>query len=184
MKLYFNELKDYSSNRPLEINETINVQQQLLQRFPDQVLDASEFKISGVAFTDKGDVVTSLHVEGTLTVPSTRSLRPVDLPVEFQMDEIYVNSKAAEQRYDDEEAVFMVNEDGKIDIDNAVAENIVLQIPMIVLSSDEIAGNEEMPKGNGWEVLSSEEFQKRQEDTNKVDPRLAKLSQFFDDSEG
>ena len=183
MKLYFNELKDYSSNRPLEINEKINVEQQLLQRFPDQVLSASEFTISGDVFTDKGDVVTSLHVTGTLTVPSTRSLKPVELPMDFRLDEIYVNSKAAEKRYDDEEAVFMVDEDGKIDIDNAVVENIILQIPMIVLSSDEIAGNEQMPKGNDWEVLSSEEFQKRQEDTKTVDPRLSELSHFFDDNQ-
>lgn len=181
VKLSFKELEDYSSSNPLQINELIDLKDTLRTRFPDEILDASQIQLTGTAFTNKGDVILDLRVNGTVTVPSTRSLEPVELPLDFMIDEIYVLTQAAEECYDETEAVFIV-ENGVIDVNNTVAENIVLQIPMSVLSSDEAAGKN-MPKGNDWEVLSAEEFEQRKEDNKKVDPRLAKLSELFNDED-
>lgn len=70
-----------------------------------------------------------------------------------------------------------------IDLDESVEDNILLAIPMQLLSEDEQQSTE-MPHGSGWEVITEETFQERaaQKANETIDPRLAKLSELFGDS--
>ena len=40
-----------------------------------------------------------------------------------------------------------------------------------------------MPEGNDWEVISEDDLAEKEANDKKVDPRLAKLKNFFDDSD-
>ena len=86
-------------------------------------------------------------------------------------------------RYEDEdEVVFLIKKGDSIDFDTALAENIVEQVPLRVLSAEEKSGKP-MPNGKGWSVISEDHYKAQQQKDDKVDPRLAKLQNLFPDQD-
>lgn len=183
MKWFFKDLQKYSDTDPFTFDETLDIKSELLTRYADEVIDATTFKINGTAFADRGDVIVDTHIVGKLVVPSSRSLTPVDLPLDFTVEEYYVPSKAAESRYDKDDVVFILGEEDEIDIRSAVIDNVILHIPMHILSPEEKAGKVAMPSGNDWKVLSVDDYENQKAELKTVDPRLAKLQNFFNDQE-
>ncbi|AEV95384.1 YceD family protein [Pediococcus claussenii] len=177
MQLYFSELRKH--REPYSFEETLDLEQQLKERFPDLVLGCSLIEFSGLVVTDHSAVTIDARIVCELTVPSTRSLAPVQLKLDFPVNEIYVEDDAKLDDYSDEEVVVVV-EDDVIDLNRAVEDNIVLQVPMQVLTSDEVAKGT-MPSGNGWQVRSEKDEQA--EATKNIDPRLAKLQDLFKDND-
>lgn len=181
MKWSLNELQRYQ-DEPLQLDSTLDLSALLTERFPEDILAVKPVKISGYLSYDKADVMVTLKVETTITVPSSRSLRPVDLPLSFKYTEFYLGDAEHVKKYEDSDTVIVLDDDKMIDLDEAVAENIVLQIPMQVLSKEEQQSNE-FPAGNGWEVISEEEYVANETEPKKVDPRLAKLKELFPDQD-
>ncbi len=175
MKWYFKDLQKYSDTDPFTFNETLDIKADLLDRYAEQVIDADDFKIDGTAFSDRGDVIMDTHIVGKLVVPSSRSLAPVDLPLDFTVEEFYVPSHAAESRYGKADVVFVVGEDDEINVRSAVVDNVILHIPMHILTPEEEAGGV-MPSGQDWEVTSADD---QKSELKSVDPRLAELKNFF-----
>ncbi len=182
MKMYFRELQKYPESAPFKFEETLDIKQELLDRYADQVIDADKFTITGTAFADQGDVIIDYHVTGKLIVPSSRSLVPVDLPMDFDVEEFYVPSKAAEARYPKDSIVFVLDEEAEVDLTGSVIDNVILNIPMQVLSESEIK-TQDMPSGDGWEVMTADDFDKNKAELETVDPRLAKLKDLFDEND-
>ncbi|QEA30718.1 YceD family protein [Secundilactobacillus malefermentans] len=168
-------------DEPLQFNETTDVKEDLLNRKPMQVLDVSPVLVKGIVSVEKGHALVYAHVLTKLTVPSTRSLTPVELKLDFSFTEFYVADAGALKQFDESDVVIVVKNDS-IDFDKAVADNILLQIPMQVLSSDEKA-TEELPEGTDWEVIREEDLEAHKATNKVVDPRLAKLKEFFPDQE-
>ncbi|MEY8441284.1 DUF177 domain-containing protein [Lactobacillaceae bacterium 24-114] len=184
MKWSITELHRYS-DEPLHIQTTLDLSEFLTTTFPEMILGVTPVKVDGYVSYDQGDVTISTNVRTTVTVPSSRSLTPVELPLDFNFIETYVDDPAHLSRYEDDEKhdiIFVLKPGEKIDFDQVVAENIVEQIPLQVLSADERAG-QEMPNGKGWEVISEDDYKAKQQDAKKVDPRLAKLKKLFPDQD-
>ena len=81
----------------------------------------------------------------------------------------------------DEEILVLDND--TIDLTNSIEDNILLAIPLQVFTEEELKSSD-MPKGNDWEVISEEAYlQKKEESAETIDPRLAKLSELFNESE-
>ena len=74
----------------------------------------------------------------------------------------------------------MVIEDGFIDLEESVIDNILLGIPMQVLSEEEQA-SAEMPSGNHWSVLTEEQYDVLQDEKKKANNPFASLGGLFDD---
>lgn len=180
MKFYYKDLIKYPSNEPFRFKETINLTSELQSKDPEEILNASDFEINGYAFSDLGDVIISANVKGSIVVPSSRTLEPVELPLDFDLQEIYVLSKAAEKRYDESEVVFVIDEDAVMDMNSAIIDNIILRIPMQVLSEDEKAGKGFI-SGNDWEIISSDDYNNQKAENKNVDPRLEKLKNYFNE---
>ena len=83
---------------------------------------------------------------------------------------------------DEDEVVFLIKKGDSIDFDTALAENIVEQVPLRVLSAEEKSGKP-MPNGKGWSVISEDDYKAQQQKDDKVDPRLAKLQNLFPDQD-
>lgn len=185
MKWSIAELHRYS-DEPLHIQTTLDLNQILTTSFPDTILAVQPVKVDGYVSYDQGDVTISTHVQTTVTVPSSRSLTPVALPLDFSFTETYVDDPAHLSRYEDDEdndaIVFVLKHGEKIGFDEAVAENIVEQIPLRVLSDDERDGKS-LPNGKGWEVITEDDYKANQQNAKKVDPRLAKLKKLFPDQD-
>ena len=93
-------------DRPLVFEEVLTLKLNLQQREPD-IIDVSEFKIKGQLTVDQRAIIADVHVVGQLTVPSTRSLQPVDLPLDFNFSEIYVDPADEDlERFTDADMLF------------------------------------------------------------------------------
>lgn len=182
MKWSLTELRKNHRNDPLMFDETLNLKADLMERYGNEVLDIGPVHAKGLAsVVGGGDVVIVAQVTADLTVPSSRSLAPVDFPVNFKMTEFYVSDPTAVQRFEKTDVVMVVTDD-QIDLDKAVGDNIILQIPMHILSNAEQQG-EAMPTGQDWEVVSEENLEAVEKENQPVDPRLAKLKDFFPDQD-
>ncbi|HIW71038.1 MAG TPA: DUF177 domain-containing protein [Candidatus Levilactobacillus faecigallinarum] len=182
MKWSLTELRKNYRNDPMNFDETLDLKADLMARYGDEVLDLSAVTAKGlVSVVEGGDVVVVAKVKADLTVPSSRSLTPVHLPVDFEMTEYYVSDPAATQRFEKTDVVMVVTDD-QIDFDKAVGDNIILQIPMHILSDAESQGAA-MPEGKDWQVVSEADLDKVEAENQSVDPRLAKLKDFFPDQD-
>ena len=108
------------------------------------------------------ELYLSLEVSGTMIIPCAITLKPVEYPfdivIEGDLSEIH-----------DEIAEKCIN---SIDIFPIIWENILMEIPMRVVSPD--ADITEL-KGDGWRVITDEE--------EYVNPELSKLEELLKTSE-
>jgi len=114
-------------------------------------------------------------------VPSTRSLLPVELPVDIRINEAYniddVATDDLENLEDSNVIITIDDENPTINVYESIIDNILLSIPSKVLTKKEEQDNI-MPSGKNWEVLSEDEFKKQKEEEH-VNPEFAKLKDLF-----
>lgn len=180
MKWQFVELQKYKQEAyPFE--ETIDLAEKLTTNFGDVIEAIEPVQVKGFAQADRTDIIVHAHVETTIVTPSTRSGKPFTLPLSFDIDEVYINAEANAERYEIEDSVILIN-DEVIDFDQAVAEYIVLQIPLQVLAPGE--ADEPMPAGNGWVVISEDDYQQQAVDQPKAaNTPLAGLADLLKDED-
>ena len=166
MKWSLLELNKYKEE-PLVFSETLHLKEELLQR-DDTLLDVSPIKVEGLLAVNKSEYLLHYTIQVTVTVPSSRSLEPVALPMQITVDEVFMTKEQMDTR----------------DERFAAEEIILLDKPTIDLDESVEQNSQEMPSGNDWEVISEEAYleskQKAAEQT--VDPRLAKLSELLSDN--
>ncbi|PHL21481.1 YceD family protein [Enterococcus faecium] len=180
MKWSLLELRKYQET-PLTFHETLDLKAALMKR-DNLILDVAPVEVEGLVSVDKKGYIIHYTVQTTLTVPSTRSLEPVELPMDFSVDEVFMTEEQFQSRDEQMSAdEILLIEGPLLNLAESIEDNILLAIPMRVLTKEEEAATE-LPKGNDWEVVSEEEYQRRkmEEAENKIDPRLAKLSELFD----
>ncbi|OJG67340.1 hypothetical protein RV09_GL002556 [Enterococcus moraviensis] len=182
MKWSLLELNKYK-DKPCDFSETLDLKASLMKR-DNLILDVSPVKATGILTVGKEEYLLHYRIDVIVTVPSSRSLTPVPLTLAIDVDEVFMTPEQYQQRDErlaDEEIILL--EKPTIDLDESVEDNILLSIPIQVLSEDEQT-SQEMPKGDDWEVLSEEDYlMKRQEEAQQTtDPRLAKLSELFSET--
>lgn len=183
MKWSLLELRKYQ-DMPLTFEEILHFKDELMER-DKQIIDLAPVSVKGLVTVSEKEYLLHYTVETIITLPSTRSLLPVELPMQFSVDEIFMTPEQYEQREEsisDEEVLILENQ--TLDLSDSVADNILLEIPMQVLSEEEKNTNE-LPSGDDWVVLSEDEYQHQQESKEQttIDPRLAKLSSLFNEEE-
>ncbi|MCI1985798.1 MAG: YceD family protein [Lactobacillus sp.] len=162
---------------PLHVEETLQVKDALMTRDPE-ILDVSPIKVDAYISADDGDFLLSATLIGKLTVPSTRSLKPVVLPLDFTFSEVYVQDDDRKDKYENGELVITMADD-ELDLEAAVLDHVLLSIPMQVLTPEEAAG-EAMPSGADWEVVAEDDFKALQQEEKAADSPFAKLQGLFD----
>jgi len=181
MKWSLSQLKSYRET-PLQFDEALDIKHSLMTRYPE-IIDVKSVHAKGLASYSKDNVLITAKIEAMLTLPSSRSLTPVDVPLAFQMTEYHVPEGTDLSRFDEEtDTVVFIPEDDILDFDVAVEDNILIHIPMQILSEAEQDGSP-LPTGKGWEVLSEDDLALQAAELKTVDPRLAKLKNLFPDQE-
>mgnify|MGYP000131594233 FL=1 len=112
-----------------------------------------------------------------MVVPSSRSLKPVDYHEDFTFTENYIDRKPTKVELEDNDTIVQVEND-MIDLQTAVEDNILLHIPVTILTPEE-KEKDVYPEGNGWEVVSQATFDEGKK--NQINPAFAKLKNLFDD---
>ncbi|MBS9337821.1 YceD family protein [Fructobacillus parabroussonetiae] len=188
MKFLKQQLKKHR-NEPLQFEETLDLNPLIQERFSDLILTAEPVKVSGtVAVDDQDDYQLQATFHADLTLPSSRSLAPVSWAADLTIEETYVEDPKKIEQFEEDAAVFPLVENA-IDLDQAVLDNLVSALPFQVLTEDEKAGAP-LPEGKDWQVISEAEFLQEHpkeaaegdeaaEAETVLDPRLAKLDEFF-----
>lgn len=178
LKWTLSELAKYRQT-PLHFSETLDLKQELMERDPE-ILDVTPVAADGYVSFDDGDILVSVTLGGKLTVPSTRSLQPVVLPLDFTFSEVYLTDETHKDKYEDGQLVLDLDGD-TLDLHPAIADHVLLSIPMQVLTPEEAAQGI-MPKGDNWTVMGEDDFAKEQEQ-DRPNPAFEKLKGLFPDDD-
>lgn len=177
MKWRFSDLQNFGEEVK-HFTETLDVKDRLIGDFGNVVKDVSPVEVKGFTQADRADIIVHATVNVTVTTPSTRSLELVEVPLNFDIDEVYIQDSTHLDRYEEEQSVVVVEKD--IDFQEAVAEYIVVNIPLQVLTEEEAKG-QDMPTGQDWTVLTETDYE-NQADEEQSNTPLAGLADLFADS--
>ena len=131
------------------------------------LLKLDDVKINGEIFKNSlGNIELSLDVEGVMVLPCAITLKPVNYPFSIE-----ISGEIEELMENFEEN--STNFQNSIDILPIIWENILMEIPMRVVS-DEAKNSDITMEGEGWKFVTEEE--------EKLSP-LSELMDMIDDSE-
>ncbi|MFT9031585.1 MAG: YceD family protein [Leuconostoc pseudomesenteroides] len=179
MKFAKNQLLKYRQ-KLLMVAEQINLEAIAKERFSETVLALSPLEVAGqISYLDNEDIILKVTVTGTITVPSSRSLDAVELPIDVTFEERYIEEVTRLSEFEETDAVFVLEND-VLNVDDAILDNIIANLPLQILTTEE-ENSDILPSGNDWHVISEETYknEKMSDNSAKLDPRLAKLDDFF-----
>lgn len=150
-------LQELNKKHSVEFETAFNLKQELTSREPE-ILDVSEVLVNGRVDADGGIYSLDFTADYTLTMPSSRSLAPVEVPMMVTVSELFATQAYFEANQADLDAdmLFILDKD-LIDLAESVADNILLEIPLRVLT-DEEKQSDELPSGSAWQVLSEDDY--------------------------
>lgn len=151
----------------ITFDETVDVSE--LTERDHEIREISPVRVTGSAMFESRKISFSLHVSGTMVLPSSKTLEDVNYPFDLHTMEVFRLDSSVEAE-EDEQIHDIENE--TIDLLPYVKEAILVEKPIRVVGEDE----ELLASGNGWEVVTEED--KR----NEIDPRLKKLEQLLDEN--
>ena len=148
-----------------------------------EILDAKPVQVKGVVAYDDGLYLLHYEMAYDLVLPSSRSLTPVAFKGTTAVDEVFVPASDATEKQDlIEESLALILEGDYLDVEESVVDNILLLIPLKILTPEEEAGAG-LASGNDWEVLTQEDYQARQEEEKAQANPFTVLTGFLDDEE-
>lgn len=158
-------------DKHLQIDEIVDVTD-IKERDP-QIRDVSPMKVTGRADIGSTKVTFHLHLSGKFILPCSRTLVDVNYPIDIETTETFL-FKTAGIEYDGDDVTIV--EGDVVDLLPVIKENLLLEIPMQVFCEDVNLEEAAPQSGNDWTVISEEE------NKQKVDPRFAKLADFFENN--
>lgn len=179
MKWSLKELNQ-ASEAPIHFTENLDLNEALKSRRSD-IIKVSTVHVDGMFSIDELGVLGYMKVNCTVTLPSSRSFQPVDLELNFDVTEHYLSHYNPDLSSFEDTDVVIVLKDDILNLADVIEDNILLQIPMQVLSVDEKRDDAVIPSGDDWSVIREEQLQKNNHKKDNIDPRLAKLKNFFDE---
>ncbi|EFR31061.1 YceD family protein [Eremococcus coleocola] len=180
MKWTIKEIREYPEDiMPFDCH--LDIKTSLLKRHSD-ILDVDSVNAVGYLTDLNHEIILNGNIVANLSLPSSRTLRPVSVQLQVPINERYVYP-GHEGKVDDYDATTIVIENDEIDLDAAVIDLILLNIPLRVIGQDET--DDTLPQGNDWDVLTEEQYtmQKQAQAQDQVDPRLAKLKDLLNDQD-
>lgn len=172
--LTYSFLNIENSKEPLVyVDQDVKFEADFFDRAKDFILDIKNVHIKGQFFYQDPFVTGNFEVEYDVIVPSTRSLKPVSIKNSFTFTENYAEVLPSE---DEDAGTVILIENDIIDLQKAVEDNLLLNLPNINLTDAE-KENGEFPEGEGWTVISEENYKNRPRNT--INPQFDKLKNLF-----
>lgn len=178
-KWSLNELARYEGES-LMLSGEMDLEKELQKR-DSEILSASPVRFEGALSVDGKEYILYLELTYTLRLPSTRSLKPADVPTKLKVSEVYL-SPEAETDYEETDPDVLVIELTKdtIDLKETAVENIVAALPSKVLTEEEKKGAG-LPEGKGWRVVTEDQAKEKPKSEESGDPRFDALKALFPD---
>ncbi|WP_288761449.1 DUF177 domain-containing protein [uncultured Lacticaseibacillus sp.] len=167
-------------DEPFAFEEEVDLKKDLQARNKD-ILDLQPVRVEGYVFYSRGDFAVNVTINTAVTLPSTRSLTPVLVPLQFTYDEVYLTDPAHADQYEEDELLLPLNTD-HLDLLPGVADNILLAIPTRVLTEEEQQATS-LPSGYGWGLITDEQYRAQQDAEKERRNPFAGLADMFDDDD-
>lgn len=136
----------------ININETINIPENLLKS--SLITKLKDIILIGNIFIDEDDNLNLIgKISGIMILKDDITLEPVEYEFETNLEEILEKSKNI------------------LDITDILWQNILVEIPSKVRSTNEDINLE----GNGWRVISEEQFARERNNSNNPFANLEEL---------
>lgn len=163
----------------IPFDETLNLTQNLKNR-NREILELSPVQVRGTIRFEAGFYFLDYSLSYTITLASSRSMLPVERQESYMVNEIFVDDESILKEKDlvDEDMVLVI-EDETIVLAESVTDNILLNIPMKILTPEEEKG-QDLPAGQDWTVMTEEDFQKSQQEQKEANSPFAQLQGLFD----
>ena len=154
-----------------DFDETLSFPSEMFHNL-SQINGLKDVNVTGQGRLDMKNrqLYVDFKVKGQMILPCAVSLEDVDYPFEIDSTAIFAFYKPQE-----DEDVIEAKRD-MVDLTPVIFQEIMMDVPMRVVKE----GATLKTKGKGWKVLN-EEDESRDEDY--IDPRLAKLKDYFKDKE-
>ena len=178
MNLFTQEIR--KNPEGLAFNQELDLLKDLQKRNPE-ILDLKNVTATGGVAYDTGLYVLEYQLSYTIVLASSRSMEPVEIQESYPVTEVFAEDVQSEADIEAlEEDLILPIEGGKIDLSESVADNILLNIPLKVLTPEEEAG-QGFIEGNDWKILSEEEYQAAQAIKKEENSPFAGLNGLFDE---
>ena len=143
------------------------------------IRNVSPVHVKGLCTFGASQMTCQLTISATLTLPCARTWEDVEYPVEIETVEIF-SWVEKEHRQDDGGDIHYI--DGEvIDMKPVLEELILLEVPMQVFKENTEG---QVQGGKFWSYSTDEDVEKAKEvDEPKLDPRLAALAKYFDQTD-
>ena len=142
----------------IDINEDFVCESNLFEK--SGIISLNDTKVVGTISNEGNNHYLECSVIGTMVIPCSLTLKPVNYPFSIKVEGIL------EDLYE-EIGEIVKNNQNTIDILPIIWENILMEIPMKVVS-DEI--DDVKVSGNGWRLITEDE-----ENSKEINPELEKL---------
>ena len=177
--IYLSEVR--KSPEGLAFNEAPLLLESIKERY-NQVLNLEQIQASGQVVYDNGLYLLDYQLTYNITLPSSRSLEPVTLSFNYPVSETFIQeADALLQKELVEENLVLILDGDAINLDESILDNILINIPMKVLTPEEEKGQISL-SGNDWEVLSEEEYAVLQQEKKEASNPFAQLNGLFDEN--
>lgn len=179
MKYNKNQLQKYRQNA-LNLDTILELETVAKERFPKTVIALSSLHVIGhISYDEHDDILLQISVIGQITVPSSRSLAPVVRDIDLNFNERYIEDSKRLADFEETDPVFVLEND-TLNVDEAILDNIIAELPLQILTPEEVE-SDQLPSGQDWHVISEQTFEneKKKADEIALDPRMAKLDDFF-----
>lgn len=163
----------------LAFEKKLDLAEELKERNAE-ILDVQDIVASGKAQYEDGLYFLDYELSYTITLASSRSMEPVERKESYLVNEIFMeDGQVASQEMIDQDLVLPI-ENGEINVAESVADNILLNIPLKVLTAAEEAGSD-LPTGKDWQVMTEDDYQKYQAEKKEENSPFAGLQGLFDE---
>lgn len=146
----------------IEVDELVPFEQEYAQN--TELIDLKNTMVKGTLYKDSTEqIILDIVLKGVMVLPCSITLKPVDYSFECSihgsMEELYQEIDKNDKKYEN-----------SIDILPILWENILMEMPMKVVSDDL---SDAKTEGEGWKLITEKE------DTY-INPELEKLKDLLD----
>ena len=176
MNWSINQLSKFRQNG-MPIDFTVSLEDVKLRN--SDIRSISPVHVKGLCTFGASQMTCQFTLSTTLTLPCARTWEDVEYPIEIETAEVF-SWIDKEKRGDEDGDIHYV--DGEvIDMQPVLEELILLEIPMQVFKENTEG---QVQGGTFWSYATDEDIElQRKNDEPKLDPRLAALAKYFDQTD-
>ena len=150
----------------ITFNDEVEIDKSYLEN--TDIRDISKVKVEGSIRPYENNFELHMNIKCTLTLICSISLKDVKYDVDIDVNEV-IGESTDEVEIEENNKIINNN----IDLIPIIWQNIILEVPLKVISPDVKRKNLE---GDGWKFVTEEKV-----DNKDIDPRLEKLKDFLNE---